>query len=141
MENKYFTPNIEDIRVGYECERDFSDTTEIEEWRNTVIEQDHFKSFYIEDIRTPYLTKEQIEAEGWVVMNTGGIEPGQINGRYGFSKGNYFMIWYPETQLIDIILRDPSKEERVWNPERFRFFCECKDINTLRLISKLLGLS
>jgi hypothetical protein len=42
--------------------------------------------------------------------------------------------------LLDFILRDPSIEERVGNPERFRFFCECKDINTLRKIEKLLNI-
>lgn len=65
MENKYYTPDIEDICVGYECERDFSEIREAEDWKPTIIEQDDFKSFFIEDIRVPYLTKEQIEAEGW----------------------------------------------------------------------------
>lgn len=65
MENKYYTPSIEDIRVGYECE------TQVDPypyWVKTIIENGDCLNFIIEkdwQIRTSYLTKEQIEAEGW----------------------------------------------------------------------------
>lgn len=81
---KYFTPEIEDIRVGYECEMkqpNFSyfrngitrDTLlkilEKEEYKPYVIQVFDFQMLKFSGldgvIRVPYLTKEQIEKEGW----------------------------------------------------------------------------
>ncbi len=77
-DNDYFTPDIEDIRVGYECEicphLGYDNT-----WIPTVgrCEQNSAKDCNQDEltydclidgyvgIRTPYLTREQIEAEGW----------------------------------------------------------------------------
>lgn len=69
MENDYFVPKIEDIRVGYECEVDGSRLPGISDsWiklkfkgvDKAVISYHKAKMY-----RTPYLTKEQIEDEGW----------------------------------------------------------------------------
>lgn len=68
MENKYFIPSIEDIRVGYECE--FSSTMTEGFWvpksltKNTISNAIFGLTF--SGVRVPYLTKEQIETEGWV---------------------------------------------------------------------------
>lgn len=148
----YFTPSIEDIRVGYELEwrmprRDFVKYGDesVYDWQPHTItindfsdhdlaEEFHNLAFGGCEFRVPYLTKEQIEKEGWVARTE------VYKDRIGFEKGNYFMIWYEKRRFVDIILRDPSIEERVHNPERFRFFCDCKDINTFRYICKLLNI-
>lgn len=71
-ELRYFVPNIEDIRVGYEYEVYRSGTNII--WDKKKIESINELTFGVSTfkqnvaegwIRTLYLTKEQIEAEGW----------------------------------------------------------------------------
>jgi hypothetical protein len=63
--SKYFTPDIEDIRVGYECE--FAGWMEGHKPSFTV-GQGNITSVLrdIKVLRVPYLTPEQIEAEGWI---------------------------------------------------------------------------
>lgn len=72
-DNKYYTPSIEDIYVGYECEMKTPDG-----WKQfaylhyndldfSIIEED----LDMGNLRTPYLTKEQIEAEGWRLYSSG----------------------------------------------------------------------
>lgn len=67
--SKYFTPDIEDIRVGYVCEVNYHYPEVVWE-ESTVSDNFHFQNWTsrIADkaIRVPYLTKEQIEAEGWI---------------------------------------------------------------------------
>ena len=114
-------------------------------WEEIIIEESELDN-RIEDlekkrIRTPYLTKEQIEAEGWI--HTGGKLLKEANQM--FEKGNYFLVFNEKVKTINIILRDPSKEcEISWSvqmsPEHFNFFCECKCINTFRTICKLLNI-
>lgn len=82
MENKYFTPDIEDIRVGYECEFasdplsfELNNYDRVQIGKLSMVEFNNIIRWYegglldYEDltgvVRTPYLTKEQIEAEGW----------------------------------------------------------------------------
>lgn len=76
----YYTPSIEDIHVGYECEIYNANS----EWFPITITLGHIFNdllFYTRDIskeltnlfRTPYLTKEQIEEEGWLYKNNSGL--------------------------------------------------------------------
>ena len=88
QENQYFTPSIEDIRVGYECEM-YNPSKK--EWNEFIVKDSWFGrdgegdlpevysailpgfSYDLkpsEKIRVPYLTKEQIEADGWEYMNS-----------------------------------------------------------------------
>ena len=66
MDNKYYTPAIEDLYVGYECEIRPSSESELP-WVSYTISADNTPKGYFKygKIRTPYLTKEQVEAEGW----------------------------------------------------------------------------
>ena len=63
----YFVPDIEDIRVGYECEIKPTGSEELD-WMPYVINGDTAFKYYktkgkgATSIRVPYLTKEQIEA-------------------------------------------------------------------------------
>lgn len=154
MESKYFTPDIEDFHVGYECEIYDQSTSKLikkVEWhtvkthlgnseigKNVAINQ-VLKYIKQNKLRVPYLTKEQIEAEGWERLE---FEREEL---YGYKKANYFLVFNEKVKTINIILQDPSKESEIsWglqtSPERFKFFCECKSINELRTICKLLNI-
>lgn len=144
MENKYFTPSIEDIRVGYECE-ELLDTcyncgTKDERhdirWEKRVFKELLHSNYIYEKIkneklRVPYLTKEQIEAEGWKELKR------ELDG---FGKYSYFQketkhITFQEKEHILEIHNDEAySDHQTW------YEGECKDINTFRQIMKLLGI-
>ena len=149
MENnlKYFKPEISDIHVGYECEVAY---LEKDNWtpmkvRHQEETEDFIKAVfnYNRRIRTPYLTKEQIVAEGWEAANTGGVEKGWIGTRFCCSKDNYLLgvEFKNEIPIVLLVFRDPSKEEWVGNsPEFFRVVLPCPSINEFRTIIKLLNI-
>lgn len=145
MENKYFTPDIEEMFVG--CEFEMHDTWG--DWKKLILTEDLLKNPMVSlgsgnerapwywKFRVPYLTKEQIEAEGWELIQ---IYP---KGACIFQKG---------TKEEGCELTCDFTEHRVHFTELY--FCglddeytrtkltwrslECKDINTFRKICKLL---
>jgi len=156
MENKYFTPSIEDIRVGYECEVDTHGTFG---WVKVMVADYHFKTkvpkgyFGIgifnlsekfkqdNEIRVPYLTKEQIEAEGWVYK---GIEHYNIMGcsvnqqfHNAMEKNEYVIqgrsLFGSQHHLKIFDISDQEGGHCIYEGL-------CKDINTFRYICKLLGI-
>jgi hypothetical protein len=129
MDNKYYTPSIEDIRVGYECEclwqrpepktwdRIKITETDTEKYLELSVE-DVLRRVKSNEIRTPYLTKEQIEAEGW------------RNVTHHYKKEDYnLMLPYDDKYLI-----------RVFKGIEPIFQGHCPSINELRIITKLLGI-
>ncbi len=132
MENKYFTPNIEDLYVGYECEINNIHG----KWESITITFTNSNSFYktdlaevcllVEDkyVRVPYLTKEQIEAEGW--------KPEQSY----FRKNNLYLFF--ENNELEIEFGEPFTWDASDSDVRYKG--ECKDINTFRKLIKLLGI-
>lgn len=138
MDNKYFTPSIEDIRVGYECEmndaRGYKDSftpviigfKEAEgAYTHQISEIIHMMDDGYGEVRVPYLTKEQIEAEGWKETAGHGVYT-RGNSLLGFARpsGGLPMIW------INNKNRDYIQYQGV-----------CKDINTFRYICKLLNIN
>ena len=145
MENKYFTPDIEEMFVG--CEFEMHDTWG--DWKKLILTENLLKypmvglgsgnerAPWYWKFRVPYLTKEQIEAEGWELIQ---IYP---KGACIFQKG---------TKEEGCELTCDFTEHRVHFTELY--FCglddeytrtkltwrslECKDINTFRKICKLL---
>ena len=142
-ENQYFTPSIEDIRVGYQCELAIPinygrDTG----WFKTKIDIDdlsrpdaiyHYQTCIIDEkIRVPYLTKEQIEAEGWKILSREVKKPPYKVDWINAQKGQY-VLW------INLALHDSMHmgiSDKIYNV----FRGQCKDINTFRYICKLLGI-
>jgi len=124
MENKYFTPDIEDIHAGYECELLIYDKWE----PNTIKPYTALASVVrcIKDqiIRVPHLTKEQIEAEGWIACYF------KDSVKCHFVKKDFELFIY-EDNFISIISKSFN----------FLYKGECKDINTFRKIIKLLKIN
>lgn len=145
MENKYFIPRIEDIHSGYEYQvkRKNGDWETIKEFSNDYDYEDNPHYELMKDIekgliRVPYITKEQIEQEGWI--NT--LHEIKVAGdfkRIAFIKDNYFLILDTfRDPYIQITFIDPSKDYRFMTPENFQCTIPCRDINTLKFIQSLL---
>lgn len=137
--NKYFTPDISDIRVGYECEY----LHEGGIWLPGFgLESGGFPSLVeiknrgINILRVPYLTKEAIEKEGWgnyrksidawfekegIILREDGHHFSKIKLQYGFHDCRL--------KITPVFV---SGDEECF------FEGECKDINTFRYILKLL---
>lgn len=156
--DKHFVPDIEDFKIGYEFEKftqgrifhEYGFLLPEEErdteykWRPCVIKSasdllhieaetymDKPKPFtvpYNEYVRTPYLTTEQIEAEGWEFeWNDGqnGIES------FSFLKKDW-------TLTFSIGWEGQVNSVHINKGHAFYFRGECKSINELRYICKLL---
>ncbi len=149
MENQYFTPNIEDIRIGYECElrgiefhpsndpyeTDTLSEEDTELFKNTIAKKEDFHMFtWISSnrIRTPFLTKEQIEKEGWGVLSERTIfsESKDLYTGY-YRKYEYELYYNYETKILSI-----------YKGMRIPLICDvkCKDINTLRYMMKIFNI-
>lgn len=129
-DKKYYTPDIEDIRVGYECETyatffNVDMNIQRQEWTKLQLIPNAVKSIISKDVpidkvRTPYLTKEQIEAEGWEDVSTDQPQ---------FSKAPYRLYL--------------QKDRRIWIRDMFDndfYHGKCPSINELRYITKLLNI-
>lgn len=135
MENKYFTPDIEDIHIGYELEVNYNFKL------NDIFHKKIIDSFEeLSDIhsrmpgdcviRVPYLTKEQIEAEGWKKY--------YIDGTY--IKDNHILNFDFATGLNRLnIHKKPETGKNVTSHDML-FNSKCKCINDFRKIIKLLGI-
>lgn len=155
--DKYFKPETEDIRIGYNCEvkvpttdwfhhdtwKEFTLENRSDRWGGDCSELDAvIHKISLGEIRIPYLTKEQIEAEGWKEFGKSPMH----DGRIGFEKGNYFLVYHDdkETKMrgkIEIVMKDVLLDPYTeWTSNGRLYFGQCKDINTFRYISKLLGI-
>lgn len=132
-EQQYFIPVIEDICSGYEYQvndkygkdGDWKTTTEFSNAYD-FDDNPHYaimKDIEVGRIRVSYLTREQIETEGWEFD----VTITQASSR--FFKGNYGLFFNKENQRI-----------RVWvvKNQIQIFDGKCKSINEFRTIQKLL---
>lgn len=153
MDSKYFVPELSDFMVGYEFEENAAsiyDDTPSPTWYKRTFKEPFSQGYIIGSaikkgfVRVPYLTKEQIEAEGWksVDLSQGfAYRYGVPSFRFGFTKGNYFVAldtrkYHIEIGALDLLKIDFLPEF----PETFRVTIPCKDINTFRYICKLLNI-
>lgn len=152
-DNQYFTPNIEDIRVGYECELLDASPPE-DDWKIHIIskfDRFEFLNKWIEnkEIRVPYLTKEQIEAEGWKMLEDKSpftSKPYKYRKIIGeketgiFNEDHIYTLEYYGIGNTNLIIH--LEWESSWNRYSGNiFYGTCKDINTFRYICKLLNIN
>lgn len=133
-EENYFVPDIEDIHIGYECEINSISVNGKDEWNSYIVGEDYenitiaralkevYPSRRSPGIRVPYLTKEQIEKEGWKYTEENEYYTSGDHGGYILTTEEFHHF----IRILDLFDND------------YIFYGQCKDINTLRWISKLL---
>ncbi len=138
--NKYFTPDIEDMFVS--CEFEMHDTWG--GWKKLILTEDLLKNPMVGlgsgnervpwywKFKVPYLTKEQIEAEGW--KHIGGKLLSVAEQHY--VKSTYRVSYSIDSKKIKFFIADP--DEIINYEDECIFNGECKCINQFRLITKLL---
>lgn len=130
---KYFQPDITDIRVGYECEINKSLFAGISEgWHkftfNEFEQLDILNKNSLKAFRVPYLTKEQIEAEGWRSIHW---------REYLWEKGNKIIHFF-NGQKEDVDDSTYLSTFTIHNSSKVLFEGECRCINDFRQIMKFL---
>jgi hypothetical protein len=132
MENKYYTPDIEDIHVGYKCE-----ILRYKEWCDYTIGIEDFETLDFDlFIRTKYIDKKDIESEGWRFVNT---------GTEHFHRFDKIVNHREVKRLIEIKYDYETKILKVGFDCGNFFDCmlfdgNCPSINEFKLIIKLLGI-
>lgn len=145
MENKYYIPEISELFVGYECEKQinfgyesFNDGKEI--WLPIKIGyKDEKEGAYTNElsniinefddgctpIKTPFLRKEQIVDEGWeniLEMDEDGAFEADKS-----SQGVLFLIRWSDDKMLSVY--EDSYKNRI-------FYGNCRCINDFRQITK-----
>jgi hypothetical protein len=147
MKNKYFEPDITELRVGYEIEsheysEDEAGIPELnyDRWVKMPLTKQYLQTilkYGVSHIRVPYLTTEQIEAEGWIIKDVF-----RDGGTTIFEKDNFVLHWYGSNKMIQsnrcIFFENKSTEKRFTLDILFK--SEIKDINTFRYIVEILGI-
>jgi len=148
MENKYYLPNEEDFRIGYEYEifEDF-DFYPIKTWHKCIYGKDGTNNpenmnypFPVKDgkIRVPFLTKEQIESEGWILKSDHEHYPifTKIIGEYEFYELLFSLVGNKNIS-IHYVNNSPNNE---FIEDDCIFKGNIPSINEFRYICKLLNI-
>lgn len=118
-DNKYYTPDLEDIRIGYSCEIKSNDNWDFyvvgEGYENITINR-AINETKFGGIRTPYLTKEDIESEKWKWDRT-----------YSCYMKNDVKLWLEDNQKLSLMVEHD-----------YLFNGECKSINEFKYITEKL---
>jgi hypothetical protein len=139
LEQQYYIPSLEDFRSGFEFELFYR---EIERWNKEIfnspighplccvvtLEYQLKDRLWSDSIRVPYLTAEQIVAEGWTQQINENIYFISVNSLCGFRL-------YTDTELHDIEI-----ERVVMDGDDVIYKGSCRCINDFRLICKLLNI-
>jgi hypothetical protein len=144
QQNKYYTPDISELHVGYECQIGnlFALSGSRWEWAETKPLKWNTISFiaqamipeHLVYIRTKYLDQSDIESCGWI--HTGG----QLisSGRQDYEKAGMMLKYFPRHHSLFIA--------KAINPDAMDGFAEklfdgeCKSINELRKIMEWLNI-
>lgn len=142
---QYYTPELEDIHIGYECELFLptSDWWKPDTWTKFKISENGYSHtgpyggdlseigdvcnmIELNQVRTLYLTKEQIEAEGWEII------PSKLNCSV-LKKEDYYVYLF-EDYTIQLGKGTPP----TWL--NYYYKGKCPSINEFRTICKLLNI-
>lgn len=122
--SKYYIPDISDLFVGYECE--FLEDPSIEKWIPWRF-KNIFEGASLISIRTPYLTYEQIEKEGWTTTE----EDGDSYTRKGLYEVSTITLDQDGKITIFLVMVRDGKSV---------YTGQCPSVNEFRKICKLLGI-
>ena len=110
MENKYYTPTIEEFHVGFECEvYGFNPNNRLnnnfgKKWEKitfSIEDINLLKDKYLDSFRVKYLDREDIESLGWT----------SDDNKTVYYKGNHMLLYREEEHEISIAIADPSKDK------------------------------
>ena len=149
MEQQYFTPSIEDIRIGYEMEINYHRGYE-ESFLPITLSLTDSEGVYNNDLddilvglddgmyeaRVPFLSKEQILKEGW--NHSGAFYyawPKDCDSEDSSRPYQWRMNWVDHTRYLKLEFYDNNYFDWFTGYEG-----PCKDINTLRMLMKLLNI-
>lgn len=133
MENKYYTPDIKDLYIGYNTEIYTQSDKLIKQsvWKPIIIGLDNntninYINKYIKsnNIKTKYLDVEDIESLGWRKMK-------QYTQGIWFEKSKY-KLYYESPEKIQICVGTMP----LWL--NYLYMGSCKSINELKTILNLL---
>jgi hypothetical protein len=141
MENKYYTPEISDLRIGYECEANVKLYGSVQDdWKPIILKGVGQEIVYYHSLgvyRTPFLTKEQIEKEGWDYK-------GKTMDIWFEKEGSFEMnSWTAYKAKLQYGLQDKRLRIFVVDIDKTEYDCFrgfCKSINEFRTITKWLGI-
>jgi hypothetical protein len=161
QQNKYFTPDISELHVGYEYYTEWKDGTLrkiiIDEYIDRNGDGDLPQAFWglsngicggssVHPVMTKYLDREDIESLGWenyrklTDWSGKNDKPNQV----AFDMQNMMAAYDYDSHILAITVKDPTrsndgKTEVYDYPKNARWFRgECKSINELRMIMKML---
>jgi hypothetical protein len=135
MENRYYTPDLKSLFVGYEAVLRLADTPEGSEHK-LLIDEYSIKDFKqgLIPLQTKYLDKSDIESLGWEYNEK---EKTYSKHFSGYCESFTYTLKHIEHQkAIKIKLTYVSPEESFKNKT---YYCgKCPSINELKYIIKLL---
>jgi hypothetical protein len=150
MENKYYTPDISEFYVGFECETTGSYPTLPVTWKKHIVVKEtiglvmSWHPKYGPQFRVKYLDKEDIESLGWENIKS------KYNTRLTFRKLSEWAIKHPkeEYDMWDYIYLyyDPKDQELIIdNGESYEDLCTnfdgtIKNKSELKILLKQLGI-
>jgi len=142
-DNKYYTPEISELFVGYEYER-----MNGEDWEEAELSEidlctessggepveNEFEEIVkgLRTIRTPYLTKGQIESDGWNFISN------DLGFPEYYRKGSFHII--PREKGIYEIIKVDFKNTEEFSKSKPTYIGNIKSINELRKIQIWLGI-
>ncbi len=131
----YYTPEITDFRVGYECEANITVFKLDEGWMPYTLkgigpEVIHYHSLGV--YRTPYITKEDIENEGWEHQ----CKVGRSIFRFTKQTGCVYKF-----TNIGLQIDFDNYQIEIYQGSKTYFMGNCPSINELRTIQKLLQIN
>lgn len=150
MENKYYTPQIAELYIGYKCEVKESngwypwdtynagDVSDLTDWIRTG------------DVRTKYLDKEDIESLGWLHVGGQMISFGTQDFELRSGDIVYLLKYIPRAVIKNEVRRETAimLQMTVDNPEQIpggdeaamKYYGACPSINELKFLMKLLNI-
>lgn len=155
----YYTPSVEDLRVGYEFEYNAHHTYIKSDWEKEVIKPEWYGmnydsgwdsdptiTFYMgmlrsqpKNFRVPYLKKEQIKSEGWVEDTDHPIYKGLL--RMKTDKATYWLRIIDKSNIRMVRYTKPDPNN-IWEMQQRSIIYDgnCPSINEFRTICKLLNI-
>jgi len=102
MENKYYTPTIEEFHVGFEYEALWGIENIDGEWLKETFSEKSSISSLEEKVRVKLLDREDAESLGWIFDNNLSIGFINLENRYSYSIAGVYGTEYDSISISEI---------------------------------------